>query len=257
MSEHTSETDFIVVIPARFGSSRFPGKPLADIHGKPMIQHVYERATSTKAKQVIVATDDDRIAKKVTAFGGTVCMTGHQHESGTERIAEVIQRMAIAPNDVVVNVQGDEPFIPSENIQQVADNLSRRPDFAMATLAARLEEAVDIDNANAVKVVADRHGKALYFSRASIPYDRDGRQSGDLSRTQSMMMRHIGIYAYRASYVEQYVGYAASALEQVESLEQLRALWNGDAIHVELAVKPPPIGIDTPEDLARITQQSN
>lgn len=256
MINTSTDAEFVVVIPARYGSSRFPGKPLADIHGKPMIQHVYERAKSTSATQVVVATDDQRIADCVASFGGEVCMTRDDHESGTERIAEVIQLMAINPDTVVVNVQGDEPFIPSDNIQQVANNLAARSDFAMATLATGITESEDIDNPNAVKVVADNQGKALYFSRASIPFDRDGRNNGDLNRTQRLMMRHIGIYAYRAAYVKQYVDYAASELEQVESLEQLRALWNGDAIHVALAVAPPPIGIDTPEDLARITQQN-
>lgn len=248
-SANTAE--FIVIIPARYGSTRFPGKPLAHIQNKPMIQHVYERALEAQAARVIVATDDNRIAETVTQFGGEVCMTRSDHQSGTERLAEVIDTEGIAADSLIVNVQGDEPFIPAANIRQVAQNLALRPQCAMATLATPLDGIEELNNPNVVKVVSDRHGHALYFSRAPIPFDRDNVQPS-LGYTP---LRHIGIYAYRAGYIKTYVDYPASDLEKIESLEQLRALWNSDKIHIEVAVEPPPTGIDTPADLARLNQQ--
>ncbi|WP_100640981.1 3-deoxy-manno-octulosonate cytidylyltransferase [Alteromonas facilis] len=247
----TASFPFIVIIPARYGSTRFPGKPLAMIQNKPMIQHVVERAIEAKADKVIVATDDQRIADAAMGFGANVCMTRSDHQSGTERLAEVVEKEGLAPESIVVNVQGDEPFIPAANIRQVAQNLSTRAQCAMATLATPITELDDLQNPNVVKVVADRFGHAMYFSRASIPFDRDGI----VEAHKGLFMRHIGIYAYRASYIQQYVDYPASALEKIESLEQLRALWNNDKIHIELAKEPPPTGIDTPDDLARLNQQ--
>lgn len=247
------DVQFTVVIPARYASSRFPGKPLAIIHDKPMIQHVYERALESRATRVIVATDDDHIAETVSNFGGEVCMTAEHHQSGTERLAEVVSSLSLRDDEIVVNVQGDEPFIPAVNIQQVAANLAERSSFQIATLATPIDDADDMSNSNVVKAVADVNGRAMYFSRASIPFDRDQKMGSQ--RQQQMMMRHIGIYAYRAAYIAQYVAYPPSAMEVIESLEQLRALWYGDAIHIEMAQAPPPIGIDTPEDLARLNAQ--
>ncbi|MDM7860665.1 3-deoxy-manno-octulosonate cytidylyltransferase [Alteromonas sp. ASW11-36] len=247
--------DYVVVIPARYASSRFPGKPLALIQGLPMIQHVYQRAIEAQAARAVVATDDKRIAEVVEGFGGEVCFTRADHQSGTERIAEVVATLGLDNRQIVVNVQGDEPFIPAENIRQVALNLAQRESFAMATLATPLDEVTDVNNPNAVKVVTDKQGKALYFSRATIPFDRDGHANQDMRRTMSTMLRHIGIYAYRAEYILRYVAYEPSALEMIESLEQLRALYYGDDIHVERAMAPPPVGIDTPEDLARLNAQ--
>ena len=241
---------FIVVIPARYGSTRFPGKPLALINNKPMIQHVYERAVEAGASDIIVATDDKRIGEVVSSFGGKVCYTNDSHESGTERIAEVLSTLSISDNTVVVNVQGDEPFIPPENIQQVANNLVSS-NMHMATLCFPISQRKDIDNSNVVKVVFSSNGKAMYFSRAPIPYDRSWVQN-----TQNMhdnaYYRHVGIYAYRAGFVHEYITLSASQYEHIESLEQLRVLYHGYDIHVAVAEQAPPHGVDTPDDLARL-----
>lgn len=248
---------FTVIIPARYGSTRFPGKPLADIHGKPMIQHVVERAMDCGAAQVIVATDDERIAEAVRDFGGQVCMTSRHHESGTERLAEVVEALELDADELVVNVQGDEPFIPPANIQQVAENLNLHPQAEMATLAVRLREVEEVFNPNVVKVVTDKLGYALYFSRATVPYDRSRFLDEDnIDEVGDYYLRHIGIYAYRAGFIRQYVNMTPSGLEQIESLEQLRVLWHGEKIHVDIAAETPPSGIDTPADLARILKQN-
>ncbi|MDN4501220.1 3-deoxy-manno-octulosonate cytidylyltransferase [Alteromonadaceae bacterium BrNp21-10] len=244
---------FSVIIPARFASSRFPGKPLADIHGKPMVQHVYERAVESGAQQVVVATDDERIAEVVKNFGGQVCMTDEGHESGTERLAEVVDILKLSANDIVVNVQGDEPFIPVSNILQVAQNLSQYTQAKMATLAVNITDVEEVFNPNAVKVVTDSQGYALYFSRASVPYDRARFMNNEhVKDIGNWYMRHIGIYAYRAGFIKEYIQMQPSALEQIESLEQLRVLWHGEKIHVALAAENPPAGVDTPEDLQRL-----
>lgn len=245
---------FIVIIPARYQSSRFPGKPLVDIHGKPMVQHVYEKSVKAGALKTIVATDDERIEKAVKAFDGEVCMTRSDHESGTERLAEVVEKLQLPDDQIVVNVQGDEPFIPAENIRQVADNLAQSSRAKMATLSVAITEAEEVLNPNAVKVVTDNQGYALYFSRATIPYDRDrfmvnGRQNTAITEVGDFYQRHIGIYAYSAGFIKEYVQLDASPIEQIESLEQLRVLWHGFDIHVAEAKVSPPAGIDTPEDL--------
>lgn len=242
---------FTVVIPARFGSSRFPGKPLADIQGKPMIQHVVERAQEAGASRIIVATDDERIANVAQHFSH-VCMTATDHQSGTERIAEVLNIEQIHGKEIVVNVQGDEPFIPAENIKQVADNLANATDCMMATLSTPIVSSDDVFNPNMVKVVVNANNHAMYFSRSAIPFERDRMMKTPAKADASLYFRHIGIYAYRADYVQQYVSYAPSALEHIESLEQLRALWYGDKIHCDIAAGEPPVGIDTPEDLSRL-----
>lgn len=248
---------FTVVIPARYGSSRLPGKPLANIAGKPMIQHVVERAETSGAAEVIVATDDVRVKEGVEKFGGRVMMTSSEHTSGTERLAEVIEQLALAENEVVVNVQGDEPFIPPEIIRQVADNLANQRQAPMATLAVPIIDAEDIFNPNTVKVVTDVAGYALYFSRAAIPWDRE-HFSADraTSVVTEHYYRHIGIYAYRAGFVRRYVEWQSSPVEQLESLEQLRVLWHGERIHVAEAILAPATGIDTEEDLQRARKQA-
>lgn len=246
--------DFTVVIPARYQSTRFPGKPLADIQGKPMLQHVVERAREAGAGTIIVATDDERIASVAAAFA-EVAMTAGTHTSGTERIAEVITQQQIADDTVIVNVQGDEPFVPADNIRQVAANLLANPGMQMATLCTRIHHEEDVFNPNIVKVVYSSNGKALYFSRSVIPFVRDTMMQAPVSADPSLYFRHIGLYAYTAGYVKQYVSYIPSALEQIESLEQLRALWYDDAIHIEEALSPPPVGIDTPEDLTQLLAQ--
>jgi len=245
--------NFTVIIPARYDSSRFPGKPLVEIKGKPMVQHVYERALESGASRVIVATDDARIAKAVVDFGGNYCMTGSHHESGTERLAEVVDVEGMLAHELVVNVQGDEPFIPAVNIQQVAENLHLHKEAEMATLAVKIVDVEEAFNPNAVKVVVDKLGYAMYFSRATIPYDRARFLDADcIDEIGDYYLRHIGIYAYRAGFIKQYVNMAPSGLEQIESLEQLRVLWHGEKIHVDVAREAPPVGIDTPEDLARL-----
>jgi 3-deoxy-manno-octulosonate cytidylyltransferase (CMP-KDO synthetase) len=243
--------DFTVIIPARYQSSRFPGKPLADINGKPMIQHVTERATEAGAKQIIVATDDERIAKVAEHFA-RVTLTSPEHTSGTERLAEVIAKQGFNDDEIIVNVQGDEPFVPAANIRQVAHNLAQSLDASMATLSTPMTDAAEVLNPNIVKVVASATGKALYFSRSVIPFARDAMMKDAKNVDPSLYFRHIGLYAYRAGYVRQYVSYPPSQLEQIESLEQLRALWYNDIIHVETAQAPPPVGIDTPEDLTEL-----
>ncbi|AWL11642.1 3-deoxy-manno-octulosonate cytidylyltransferase [Saliniradius amylolyticus] len=246
---------FSVIIPARYGSTRFPGKPLAEIKGKPMIQHVVERAHESGAERVIVATDDSRISECVTAFGGHVCMTASYHESGTERLAEVVDKLKLGSEDILVNVQGDEPFIPPANIQQVAENLYQHRDAEMATLAVPLNQVEEVFNPNVVKVVTDKLGYALYFSRATIPYDRARFMDEDtIDEVGDYYLRHIGIYAYRAGFIQQYVNMSPSGIEQIESLEQLRVLWHGEKIHVDIAREAPPVGVDTPEDLVRLEQ---
>lgn len=241
---------FTVVIPARYQSSRLPGKPLADIGGKPMIQWVYEKALQSGAEQIIVATDDERVAKAVEDFGGKVCMTSSAHESGTERLAEVVDVENIPSDHIIVNVQGDEPLIPAEIITQVAENLAQSS-APMATLGVAIESAEEAFNPNAVKVVTDNQGYALYFSRATIPWDRD-QFNQDKSTLNQPLMRHIGIYAYRAGFIKRYIEWQPTSLERIESLEQLRVLWYGEKIHVALAKQAPAAGVDTPEDLEAV-----
>lgn len=244
--------NFTVIIPARYASSRLPGKPLVKIAGKPMIQHVVERAQASGAAEVVVATDDQRIVRAVGDFGGHAMLTRPEHQSGTERVAEVAERLALADDEIVVNVQGDEPLIPPEIIFQVAENLSSQRLAPMATLAVPIEETQDIFSPHAVKVVQDQNGYALYFSRAAIPWHRDEYAKGELRVAPEGVLRHIGIYAYRTDFIQRYVEWETSPLEQVESLEQLRVLWHGERIHVAQAIMHPPAGVDTEEDLARI-----
>ncbi|NMP31044.1 3-deoxy-manno-octulosonate cytidylyltransferase [Thalassotalea sp. M1531] len=247
---------FIVVVPARYESSRLPGKVLADIGGKPMIQWVVEKAKASGAEKVIVATDNDQVVDVVEGFGGEVCRTRADHQSGTERLAEVVEKYQFSADQVIVNVQGDEPFIPADNIAQVATNLATQNagqnTARMATLAVHIDDAEEAFNPNAVKVLTDKDGYALYFSRATIPYDRErfyGKESPEIG---DFYLRHIGIYAYRAGFIQDYVAWPASELEKIESLEQLRVLWQGEKIHVAVAQSRTPVeGVDTPEDLAK------
>lgn len=243
---------FTVIIPARYASSRLPCKPLADIAGKPMIQHVWEKSQQAGANRVIIATDHEEIEQVAKTFGAEVCMTSTEHNSGTERLSEVIEKMAIADDEIIVNVQGDEPLIPPVIIQQVAQNLAENQ-VNMATLAVKLETREELFNPNCVKVVTDQKGMALYFSRATIPFARDHFADCDDAFIASQpYLRHIGIYAYRAKFVNQYIRWQPTVLEKLESLEQLRALWYGEKIHLELAKEAPQVGVDTLEDLERV-----
>jgi len=239
---------FTVVIPARYDSQRLPKKALLDIAGKPMVQRVYEQACKSNAESVIVATDDQRIADVVMSFGGRCCMTSRDHPSGTDRIQEVIGRESLPDDSIVVNVQGDEPLIPPEVINQVAANLQQY-DVPMATLYEAIGSLEDVLDPNIVKVVLDRDDLALYFSRAPIPWDRDRLPDG--FSTATGYKRHIGIYAYRASLLNSYVSWEPDPVEAIERLEQLRVLRRGVKIHVAEAIKQIPPGIDTEKDLLR------
>ncbi|MGF1753265.1 3-deoxy-manno-octulosonate cytidylyltransferase [Vibrio makurazakiensis] len=244
---------FTVVIPARYQSTRLPGKPLADIGGKPMIQWVHEQALKAGADNVVIATDDQRVEKAALSFGATVCMTSPDHESGTERLAEVVKKMNIPDNHIIVNVQGDEPLIPPSIINQVAKNLAAST-APMATLGVEITHEDEVFNPNAVKVVTDNEGYALYFSRASIPWDRDNFAS-EPKAIVTPLLRHIGIYAYRAGFINTYINWEPSALEKIECLEQLRVLWYGEKIHVDVALESPAAGVDTPEDLETVRKR--
>jgi len=244
---------FSVVIPARYASTRFPGKPLADIAGKPMIQHVYERALLSEAERVIVATDDQRIADVATGFGAEVCMTREDHPSGTDRLQEVVHKLGFYADDIVVNVQGDEPLIPPRVINQVAHNLKAESGAGIATLSEPITDIESLLNPNVVKVVSDTRGMALYFSRAPIPWPRDAFAKDPTAMPSGYSwQRHIGIYAYRVKMLNEFVRWEPAPIEETECLEQLRAMWNGAKIHVDVADELPPAGVDTPEDLERL-----
>ncbi|WP_290522327.1 3-deoxy-manno-octulosonate cytidylyltransferase [Alcanivorax sp.] len=242
---------FYVVVPARYASTRLPGKPLADLAGKPMVARVAERCQVSDADKVYVATDDQRIAD---ALGGQVpvVMTRDDHPSGTDRLQEVAAQLGLADDDIIVNVQGDEPLIPAAVINQVAENLAANPDCQMATLCEPIEHSDDLFNPNVVKAVFDTRGKALYFSRAPIPWHRDAFADGGRDLAAGEWWRHIGIYAYRVAFLHRYVTWAPAVLEKLESLEQLRAMANGESIHIAPSCEPVPGGIDTPDDLQRV-----
>ena len=246
---------FKVIIPARYASTRLPGKPLLDIAGKPMIQRVYDQACLSGAEEIVIATDDKRIEQVAQDFGARVVMTSADHPSGTDRLQEVAQSLGLNDQDIVVNVQGDEPLIPPEVIDQVATNLARVQEAGIATLCEPISDIRDVFNPNAVKVVFDTHGMANYFSRAPIPWNRDLFSAPDELETipaHTQYYRHIGIYAYRVAFLHSYIQCSPSMTEQCESLEQLRALSNGVRIHVEQAVQSPPPGVDTEDDLQHL-----
>jgi 3-deoxy-manno-octulosonate cytidylyltransferase (CMP-KDO synthetase) len=244
---------FTVVIPARYASSRLPGKPLQDIAGKPMVRHVWEQARKSGAARVVVATDDARIVEACQAFGAEVLLTRIDHNSGTDRLAEVATQLELAADAIVVNVQGDEPLIPPVIIDQVAVNLAAHPEAAMATLAEPIHAVDALFNPNVVKVVTDQNGLALTFSRAPLPWARDAfAASREQLPAGVPYRRHIGIYAYRAGFLQDFVAWGPCWLEDTECLEQLRALWHGQRIHVADALEAPQAGVDTPEDLQRV-----
>ena len=244
---------FKVVIPARYASTRFPGKPLVDIAGKTMLQHTWESAQGAGAEQVIIATDDERIQQVAADFGAEVCMTSSEHPSGTDRLAEVSLQYNWDVDDIVVNLQGDEPLTPPAILKQVALNLADHPRAGMATLCTPIENLQDITDPNVVKVVADAEGYAMYFSRSAIPHHRDKNTPLNDAQIRSYQ-RHLGIYAYRVSFLHAYTNMQPCRLETMEKLEQLRALYSGIAIHVDTAVQLPGPGVDTPEDLRVFAQ---
>ena len=241
-----------IVIPARHGSSRLPGKPLLNIAGKPMIVHVCERALEA-GKEVYVATDDERISAAVAGLPVTAVMTREDHGSGTERIAEVADQLGWPDDTRVVNLQGDEPLMQPELIRQLAETLATEASAEIATLAAPIEDPADVFDPHAVKVVLDRHGHALYFSRAPIPWHRESFAQTDRAAAADFpWLRHIGIYAYTAGFLRRYVNWPASRLESVEALEQLRILWQGERIRVLTVASAPHAGVDTEADLRRV-----
>ncbi len=244
-----------VIIPARYASTRLPGKPLRDLLGKPMLQYVFEAASRCGGGQVVIATDDPRIEAAARGFGAEVCMTSSEHASGTDRLGEVVRTLGWPDESIVVNVQGDEPLMPPALIGQVAEDLAGHAQAALATAATPLVAAGEFFDPNVVKVVTDRDGFALYFSRASIPWDRDLLQNGEKALPIGIVpLRHIGIYAYRVGYLNRYAQMRPCPLEQAEQLEQLRALWYGERIHVAEARQRPGPGVDTEDDL-RIVEQ--
>lgn len=244
---------FRVVIPARYASSRLPGKPLMGVAGKPMVQWVYERSCAAGAREVLIATDDERIASAAHAFGAHAVMTG-VHASGTDRIAEVARSRGWAGQDIVVNVQGDEPLMPVALIGQVAGLLETQPQADIATLATPITSLEELLDPNVVKVVTDARGMALYFSRAPIPWNRDGAGAGlDSQSDCGGARRHLGIYAYRVAALLRVAQLAPGALEEREKLEQLRALEHGMRIHVGEAGEQPGPDVNTPADLQRVS----
>ena len=239
-------TSFLVVIPARYQSTRLPGKPLLQIAGKPLLQHVVDRAQESAAERVIVATDDARICEAMQAIGTEVCMTGASHQSGTERLSEVVELLGLSDDVIIVNVQGDEPMIPPQLIDSVALRLAAEQQAVMATAAQPINSQTDLQDANVVKVVVNQRREALYFSRAPIPYD------GDSTDATPRALHHIGIYAYRAKFLRRFPELPQSQLERMERLEQLRVLDHGETIVVETVDYDAGIGVDTPEDLERV-----
>ncbi|GAB0148766.1 3-deoxy-manno-octulosonate cytidylyltransferase [Marichromatium gracile] len=243
---------FKVVIPARYGSSRLPGKPLLEIAGEPMIRHVVARACASGADEVVVASDDARILDACAGLGAATQLTATEHRSGTERVAEVIAARGWEADTVVVNLQGDEPCMPAALIDQVASDLAGCAGAGMATLASPIRRVEALFDPHVVKVVTDVEGFALYFSRAPLPWHRDEFLGSRASLPESVtFLRHIGLYAYRAGFLERYLAWPPAPLEVAESLEQLRVLWHGERIHVGIAERTPGPGVDTREDLGR------
>lgn len=245
--------DFRVIIPARHDSTRLPGKPLLDIAGKPMIQHVHERAVESGASHVAIATDDSRIYDVASSFGAEVVMTSGEHRSGTDRLAETVDKLGCAEDEIIVNLQGDEPLMPPALIKQVASDLHKHTDASVATLCTPIHSAEDVSNPNIVKVVFNKEGYALYFSRAPIAWERAYfRNTQQRPSGHYMHYRHIGLYAYRAGFLARFITWPVCDIENMESLEQLRILWNNERIHISEAAAIPPPGVDTEEQRSRV-----
>jgi len=246
---------FVVIIPARYASSRLPGKPLLMLAGKSMIQHVYENAVSSGASAVYIATDDTRIEEHARDFTDNVIMTRDDHACGTDRLAEAAEKLALDPDTIIVNLQGDEPLMPAENIRQVADLLDTHESANMATLCIRIHDIDEIHNPHVVKTLFDKNGYAMYFSRAPIPYDRDAFTTGEREPAVGHeYYRHLGIYAYRCRFLKTYVQWPSCLIEQRESLEQLRVLWHGERIALTEASATPGPGIDTEDDAKTVSK---
>lgn len=249
---YNSRMPFRVVIPARYASTRLPGKMLRLLAGRPMIEHVYRVAQVSGAAQTIIATDDDRVAAAVRAFGGEVCMTSDAHQSGTDRLCEVAEQQHWADDEVIVNLQGDEPLMPPALVAQVAHELAAHPAAHISTVCGVFETVAEWRDPNVVKVLRDAEGFALYFSRAPIPWDRDGNARGTPGLPRELAGRHIGLYAYRVETLRRFSALVPAGIEQTEALEQLRALYHGLRIYVGIAVEVPGPGVDTELDLKRV-----
>ena len=243
---------FTVIIPARHASTRLPAKPLADIHGKPMVVRVAERAALSEAAAVWVAADDERIINAVNEHGIQSITTSPEHASGTDRLAEAVIQLGLADDVIVVNVQGDEPLIAPELIRAVAAELAAHPESVMATACHAIDDYAGMMNPHMVKVVMDAAGHAMYFSRAPIPYARDAFAAGTELPADLPVYRHIGLYAYRVGFLKQYANLSPAPIERFESLEQLRVLWHGFKISVSISPHPAAPGVDTAEDLAHV-----
>ena len=243
---------FTVLVPARLASTRLPDKPLADIAGKPMVVRVAERAAKSGAARVVVACDDPRIADACAAHGVAALLTRVDHASGSDRLAEACELLGLDGDDLVVNVQGDEPLIDPELVRRCAALLAERPDCVMSTAAQPLADVAEYLNPHVVKVVLDATGRALYFSRAPIPWWRDGHAGGVTALPTPAPLRHLGLYAYRAGFLRRFPALPAAPLETCEALEQLRVLWHGERIAVHVAPHGPGPGVDTPADLERV-----
>lgn len=241
--------DFVVVVPARLASTRLPRKPLADIGGAPMVVRVAQRAARSSAARVVVAADDAAIVDACRAHGVQALLTRTDHASGSDRLAEAVERLALPDSACVVNVQGDEPLIAPTMIDACAALLEARPDCVMSTVAHPIDDAAEFTNPNVVKVVLDEQGRALYFSRAPVPWWRDG---GGAPPASPAALRHVGLYAYRAGFLRRFPALEPAPIERTESLEQLRVLWHGERIAVHVAGERPGPGVDTPEDLERV-----
>ncbi|MCH9643911.1 MAG: 3-deoxy-manno-octulosonate cytidylyltransferase [Gammaproteobacteria bacterium] len=243
--------EFHVIIPVRYNATRFPGKPLVDIAGKPMVQHVYENAKESGAESVVIATDSDEIAKVAEGFGAPFCMTSEDHQSGTERLAEAVSALDYEDDEIVVNLQGDEPLMPPQVIKQVAEALDEHDNVKVSSVCEQLDNSDELLDPNAVKVALSRRHFALYFSRSIVPW-----QKGLIDKNQEMdfshYYRHIGLYASRVSFLKEYVGMPACPFESLESLEQLRILWNGFKIFMTISENKIPPGVDTQEDLQKV-----
>lgn len=264
MTEYASIDDapFVAVVPARLASTRLPEKPLADIAGKPMVVRVAERARAAGARQVLIASDSERVLEAARAHGIDALLTRDDHPSGTDRLAEVAARLNWSDDTIVVNVQGDEPLIDPGLVSAVATHLARHPDCAIATAAHTIGDPAEVFSPNVVKVVLDAQGRALYFSRAPIPWMRDAYQphcaaaaidvAAMPSPEAASVYRHVGLYAYRARFLRTYPQLAQAPIERAEMLEQLRAMWHGERIAVLVTNEAPPPGVDTPADLERV-----
>ncbi len=247
---------FHVIIPARYASTRLPGKPLRLLAGKPIVQHVFEQAQKSQAKSIIIATDDQRIRQAATDFGAEVCMTSPAHSSGTERLAEVISSMGFSEDDIILNLQGDEPLMPPVCLDQVAALLVNNTNCKMASLCEPITCAEDLFNPNVVKVVMNKLRHAIYFSRAPLPWHREAFRDnpGGLPVEPDLYYRHIGLYAYRAGFIKTYLNLEPSPIEKVELLEQLRVLWHDYKIAMDIASEVPGPGIDTEDDLQKVAK---